>query len=234
MTIFNTLPAWRCFNPRPPRGGRRPGLWSGCCLHLVSIHAPRAGGDAPRHHTCTTNPLFQSTPPARGATEPDFRGDSNAKVSIHAPRAGGDPGGQQVPHCGSCFNPRPPRGGRRIVKAPPVFEFMFQSTPPARGATSAFRKSWSQVFVSIHAPRAGGDVIKLNIRNDHVSFNPRPPRGGRHGTFSVAPVGKLVSIHAPRAGGDKEPACLFNGFSVFQSTPPARGATIQAWMISRQ
>ena len=74
--------------------------------------------------------VFQSTPPARGATTPPGvhaisihapreGGDScyfctidSPTISIHAPREGGDPplpGDDQV---GRDFNPRPPRGGR--------------------------------------------------------------------------------------------------------------------------
>ena len=61
---------------------------------------------------------------------------------------------------------------------------------------------FDSMFVSIHAPRAGGDLIVGAMR-----------------------IGFRVSIHAPRAGGD---AALVHrcGFpDVFQSTPPARGAT---------
>ena len=57
---------------------------------LISIHAPREGGDV---IVCMTVPainIFQSTPPARGATVAEFF--VNIK-SLH-------------------FNPRPPRGGR--------------------------------------------------------------------------------------------------------------------------
>ena len=55
------------FNPRPPRGGRRPGLGP-CAIALrISIHAPREGGDAIRA----------------------ARQEAQA-ISIHAPREGGD------------------------------------------------------------------------------------------------------------------------------------------------
>ena len=100
---------------------------------MVSIHAPRAGGDSPYPRNSPSR-LFQSTPPARGATDADFWSRCYHWVSIHAPRAGGDhmsagpsrlqlvsihaprAGGDMPPsRSGSaqqCFNPRPPRGGR--------------------------------------------------------------------------------------------------------------------------
>ena len=35
---------------------------------FISIHAPREGGDGDRHLEVSANGIFQSTPPARGAT----------------------------------------------------------------------------------------------------------------------------------------------------------------------
>ena len=60
------------FNPRPPRGGRL------CCKviygaqKLISIHAPREGGDPVTMRALPVITQFQSTPPARGATT-EFR-----------------------------------------------------------------------------------------------------------------------------------------------------------------
>ncbi len=55
------------FNPRPPRGGRRGSGLIQAFLILISIHAPREGGD-----------------------ERDLDGDVYRDISIHAPREGGD------------------------------------------------------------------------------------------------------------------------------------------------
>ena len=35
--------------------------------------------------------------------------------------------------------------------------WVFQSTPPARGATNAMEALRDKLFISIHAPREGGD-----------------------------------------------------------------------------
>ena len=80
--------------------------------------------------------LFQSTPPARGAT---FTIDDNlsiSDISIHAPREGGD-----YTNC--------------IYKE--LFG-IFQSTPPARGATYDATYFKGLASISIHAPREGGDI----------------------------------------------------------------------------
>ncbi len=80
---------------------------------------------------------------------------------------------------------------------------VFQSTPPARGATS-FRKEVSFCTgVSIHAPRKGSDRMKpLRCRC------------------------QTVSIHAPRKGSDPGSTAPSAPSAGFQSTPPARGATL--------
>ena len=63
----------------------------------------------------------------------------------------------------------------------PIFVLMsiFQSTPPARGATIAATSSPYKALISIHAPREGGDRHGNFAALDRLDFNPRPPRGGR-------------------------------------------------------
>ena len=59
------------------------------------------------------------------------------------------------------------------------------------------------LYISIHAPREGGDEAYMQRR---VVFE--------------------ISIHAPREGGDVHGKNLVWLECIFQSTPPARGATI--------
>ena len=42
-----------------------------------------------------------------------------------------------------------------------IIENLFQSTPPARGATMAIGNTFAGAGISIHAPREGGDPHKL-------------------------------------------------------------------------
>ena len=53
--------------------------------------------------------------------------------------------------------------------------WVFQSTPPVRGATRTPFLLGLYEDVSIHAPREGSDVIVPPIPNSTSSFNPRPP-----------------------------------------------------------
>ena len=106
--------------------------------------------------------VFQSTRPARGATQAYYESAYAYRVSIHAPRAGRDLfGGQQIKprnvsihapragrdrfawrrDCGSvCFNPRAPRGARLATAIADHRIDGFQSTRPARGATMPLPK----------------------------------------------------------------------------------------------
>ena len=146
----------RRFNPRAPRGARRQQPQRARAVIIVSIHAPRAGRDISMtaYGTCFA-------------------------VSIHAPRAGRDRPSDKEPERKLCFNPRAPRGARRPMPHWIRLYTPFQSTRPARGATTLCCGIALRPVVSIHAPRAGRD-------------------SGRHGHGD----GDTVSIHAPRAGRD--------------------------------
>ena len=169
------------------------------------------------------------------------------QISIHAPHAGSD--ARRSCHIlhNRYFNPRPPCGERRRIKA----------------RIEALKK------ISIHAPHAGSDFGGCRSRRADSNFNPRPPCGERRLTvgrwyrgdvFQSTPPMRgatcqlfadfgciMISIHAPHAGSDSvsasknlsvkyfnpRPPCgerptqrlLRNLVSIFQSTPPMRGAT---------
>ena len=61
---------------------------------------------------------FQSTLPARGATEIAYIDLSKGDISIHAPRTGSDPKGGDHDRPGPYFNPRSPHGERRRSREP--------------------------------------------------------------------------------------------------------------------
>ncbi len=96
---------------------------------------------------------------------------------------------------------RPARGATSWSMAF-AMRIAFQSTRPARGATRLVAVQHSHRRVSIHAPRAGRDRSDPAPARRPCSFNPRAPRGARLWDFQTMPYGSL-----------------------FQSTRPARGAT---------
>ena len=80
-------------------------------LRVISIHAPRAGGDRLFIDRDYRNSISIHAPRAGG----DYIiicQRKKVKISIHAPRAGGDATTLFTNRIPADFNPRPPCGGR--------------------------------------------------------------------------------------------------------------------------
>ena len=194
-------------------------------------------------------PRFQSTPSARRATGSNIAIPTGGTViSIHALREEGDcrtpPGTSSTTN----FNPRPPRGGRRVVVRDVfVGGGNFNPRPPRGGRPSPEHQPPSPRGISIHALREEGDMTTTGGFIIWLYFNPRPPRGGRRqlsgrpqsrGAISIhalreegdakagcRPMVKLISIHALREEGDHRAGHGWHTAAQFQSTPSARRAT---------
>ena len=122
------------------------------------------------------------------------------------------------------FNPRPPRGGRRVrCGTSPQEKLEFQSTPPARGATRWSIQSISIIGISIHAPREGGDhsdAVSL-LRQSQISIH--APREGGDRSSSSGHRTRIISIHAPREGGDPSGEKIDGLLQDFNPRPPRGG-----------
>ena len=57
----------------------------------------------------------------------------------------------------SYFNPRPPRGGRRLLTSMIAAHGNFNPRPPRGGRLNFFVYAANDMLISIHAPREGGD-----------------------------------------------------------------------------
>ena len=124
-------------------------------------------------------------------------------VSIHAAREGGDTSPSSRSASQSCFNPRRPRGRRRVTAEVYCIRYVFQSTPPARAAT------------------CGWPVLDAACS----CFNPRRPRGRRPSASAAYPrLRSFQSTPPARAATASHGVRLPD--TVFQSTPPARAATV--------
>ncbi len=160
----------------------------------VSIHASRAGRDG----WTSSLALFQSTRPVRDATEP--RSSIAGIVSIHASRAGRDSTQYRTTRYGVSIHAS--RAGRDDG---PICKNEFQSTRPVRDATRAARHC-QDCFnprvpcgtrlcrdrlereicrVSIHASRAGRDVVGHPVGLQQRGFNPRVPCGTRRPHYKL-------------------------------------------------
>ena len=190
---------------------------------LISIHAPREGGDSAYSSSISCRRYFNPRPPRGGRPPSLWCGNSAGyfnprpprggrrisrpvysealRISIHAPREGGDGGAAPQRRSPPYFNPRPPRGGRqRHLHAGPGGRY-FNPRPPRGGRPPA--------------PTSG---ILLRFH-----FNPRPPRGGRHGFGHYQYGWYIISIHAPREGGDLPAGAARHIRHDFNPRPPRGG-----------
>ena len=146
------------FNPRPPRGERLGERIDNEAALRISIHALREESDGEYYNTEHHWKIFQSTPSARRATSKSQAVTDVKIISIHALREESDRAMEPSETRGHDFNPRPPRGERRLFSPKLKLLIKFQSTPSARRATDM-----------------------LDVQSPHKKdFNPCPPRGERH------------------------------------------------------
>ena len=170
--------------------------------------------------------LFQSTHPVRGATEAANVLFLVRDISIHAPRAGCDLTAWFSLTIIKDFNPRTPCGVRPVGFVSLFRGLLFQSTHPVRGATYSEFGFNPLSQISIHAPRAGCDLLirscTFTISSD---FNPRTPCGVRRTDSQHGGGNKIFQSTHPVRGATLIRSCTFTISSVFQSTHPVRGAT---------
>ena len=167
---------------------------------------PRMGSDVNPSTPVVTMGIFQSTPPAWGAT---CRSAYTGHPAYH-------------------FNPRSRMGSDHATADTAAPAMIFQSTPPAWGATQKRRVSLERAIISIHAP-PHGERLRWHIANYHnIRFQSTPPAWGATSLYSSrfnrlkifqstppawgATTGKgvgsitiSISIHAPRMGSDHQP-----------------------------
>mgnify|MGYP007009392796 CR=1 FL=1 len=144
------------------------------------------------------------------------------------------------------FYPRPPRGGRRILRDDPAGASQFLSTPSARRATFTPPRLQVVKGISIHALREEGDPPRVVASKvcwiflstpsarratgpDHPAhagaghFYPRPPRGGRHAATLTLKAQIAISIHALREEGDRRRVVVGRWVGHFYPRPPRGG-----------
>ena len=219
---------------------------------IISIHAPRTGSDEGGRFRRAC-PQFQSTLPARGATDvvvPLYVATANFN-----PRS---PHGERLPVNGVCFvdfhgdfNPRSPHGERRRrVPGCTTRRSDFNPRSPHGERPSDGVECINSPSISIHAPRTGSDGIRIYVLNSRVKFqstlpargatsgwrrhwtgrryfNPRSPHGERPKVTGKGQVYFVFQSTLPARGATTFPSLLIFPSAGFQSTLPARGATLK-------
>ncbi len=103
----------RCFNPRPPHGGRRCVAGRGGRPTRFNPRPPH-GGRRVRRRLRRRPERFNPRPPHGGRRATCANALANRGVSIHAPHTEGDLDRGQTRPQRQSFNPRPPHGGRPL------------------------------------------------------------------------------------------------------------------------
>ena len=155
--------------------------------------------------TRRTKRRFQSTLPARGATDNQRRAARwREYISIHAPCTGSD---HFVPlwflTYVTDFNPRSLHGERQTIYCSTLSLSEFQSTLPARGATATARilTRCSKFQSTLPARGATGGWIEAE-RNLSQFQSTLPARGAT--IWCESRDGEVfISIHAPCTGSDR-------------------------------
>ena len=146
----------RDFNPRTPRGVRPICYALHCPGHgtFQSTHPARGATDMAWCPSITQK-IFQSTHPARGATGSFQRALSfSLRFQSTHPARGATASRSSKRRRRKNFNPRTPRGVRPGASSARATPSAFQSTHPARGATVALPvRAARVVFQSTHPAR---------------------------------------------------------------------------------
>ena len=166
------------FNPRFPRGKRHNMNAFSISLDVFQSTLPAGEATAERGPSPNIS-TFQSTLPAGEATLRFVTMAVILSISIHASRGGSDVSRPTVLWSACNFNPRFPRGKRpTAIIGLGVFS-QFQSTLPAGEATLLPGLCMFWKTISIHASRGGSDTWVAEGATSDKHFNPRFPRGKR-------------------------------------------------------
>ena len=136
----------------------------------------------------------------------------------------------------SCFNPRPPCGGRP-ERLPYLRQQGVSIRAPRVGGDRDYRQGYFVFKVSIRAPRVGGDRARLERRRFCLCFNPRPPCGGRPAE-SYLPYADGCFNPRPPCGGRQRGLYLIDDQastrSFARTRPHARSRGLPSFVLSFQ
>ena len=146
---------------------------------------------------------FQSTLPARGATERRAAIPGVKLFQSTLPARGATQAGHSASPLLPYFNPRSPHGERLISRRFGFPRRLISIHAPRTGSDGRTHEGGlNEASISIHAPRTGSDIINVFYIACQLKFQSTlPARGataGRVPIFSSAEI----SIHAPRTGSD--------------------------------
>ena len=168
----------------------------------ISIHAPLTGSDWIEGVNDDLPDLISIHAPLTGSDHFKTTCSLSQEISIHAPLTGSD-----------------------LDRLFHIFDILFQSTLPLRGATSRHFCWRTLEWISIHAPLTGSDCDGEVYRNATDNFNPRSPYGERQHRDMRRCKKLLFQSTLPLRGATILSSKVNKRENGFQSTLPLRGAT---------
>ena len=147
-------------------------------------------------------------------------------ISIHVPREGHDDACAAQAARDYYFNPRAPRGARRVAPNDKIVNQLISIHVPREGHDPPRPRRRHRDNISIHVPREGHDS-HFNMRfYERIYISIHVPREG-HDPGGVPRHRRkaFISIHVPREGHDATAFISLLLIALFQSTCPARGTT---------
>ncbi len=164
-----------------PRTGSDIGSSKPSISSVISIHAPRTGSDLIRRRSGEPAGYFNPRSPHGERHRSASAREVHRAISIHAPRTGSDERLRWRRSREPFQSTLPARGATSIARFWRIINGLFQSTLPARGATAAcVRKPSRYLEFQSTLPARGA--------TDHQTAAQRIPH---------------ISIHAPRTGSDR-------------------------------
>ena len=149
-------------------------------LQRISIHAPREGSDRSVFASWHGVFFISIHAPREGSDVMQSDCDDKRNISIHAPREGSDLQISGLSPSGSEFQSTPPARGATLTAVFIIISQQYFNPRPPRGERRVrIDVDLSNGGISIHAPREGSDPCVLPCEHWHGDFNPRPPRGER-------------------------------------------------------
>ena len=196
---------------------------------VISIHAPRTGSDGSTFPKSADLSYFNPRSPHGERLICIGVNSEKLSISIHAPRTGSDvitckrfnsyiisihaprTGSDHAQASSGCKHLRfqstlPARGATSLRFPSRKGSPKFQSTLPARGATQQRQHLLLHLhWISIHAPRTGSDTIAYKMAEQETQISIHAPRTGSDEiVLHSVKQPKEISIHAPRTGSDHQ------------------------------
>ena len=145
---------------------------------------------------------FQSTLPARGATQRATGVTMQPEISIHAPRTGSDAADAVSSTSTKLFQSTLPARGATPVAAHQRVALLISIHAPRTGSDSILRLGVLRRVISIHAPRTGSDLYSTDFWKCQGVFQSTLPARGATFITGTCKNQREISIHAPRTGSD--------------------------------